>query len=73
MTAARRPSIVRTPAPRVERVAPSGTSHAYDPLENFDRYAYQSAHTRNGHVPPLPLSLAQAWAEAEATMKEKHP
>jgi hypothetical protein len=33
-------------------------------LENHARVAYQSAHTRDGRVPPLPLTLADAWAEA---------
>lgn len=33
--------------------------------ENSDRAAYQSAHCRDGHVAPLPLTWAAAWEEAE--------
>lgn len=33
-------------------------------LENADRVAWQSARTRDGAVAPLPLTEAQAWAEA---------
>ena len=35
------------------------------PLENAQRAAYQSARCRDGYVAPLPLTLAEAWAEAE--------
>jgi hypothetical protein len=35
------------------------------PLENAQRAAYQSARCRDGHVAPLPLTLAEAWAEAD--------
>lgn len=33
-------------------------------LENAARVAYQSARCKDGRVPELPLTLAQAWDEA---------
>jgi hypothetical protein len=41
-------------------------------LENFARYAYQSAHTptADGRVAPLPLTLDAALAEAYARGQE---
>jgi hypothetical protein len=35
--------------------------------ENADRAAYQSARSRDGFLAPLPLTLAEALAEAEKT------
>lgn len=36
-------------------------------MENAARAAYQSARTKGGHLAPLPLTLAEALAEAEKT------
>lgn len=64
----RRLSAVPATAPAYCRPPTGG-----DSLENHERTMYQSARVTGGKVPPLPLTEAQAWAEAEAmTRKERN-
>lgn len=61
----------KAPEPLTEPVL-GYVPHGGATLENHDRTVYQSARTRiGGTVPPLPLTEAQAWAEAEAILKEQ--
>jgi len=51
--------LLKQPTPRPS--APIGEAA----MENAARAAYQSAHTKDGQVAPLPLTLAEAWLEAQ--------
>jgi hypothetical protein len=48
--------------------------HGTASMENADRAAYQSARTptRDGRPAPLPLTLAEALAEAAAHLEGSH-
>jgi hypothetical protein len=58
------PHLVTPPSPDAPRPR---TSIGMAATENADRAAYQSARTptRDGRAAELPLTLAEAWAEAE--------
>ena len=63
-------AVPATLTPPVEPVprAPIGG----DSIENAERAIYQSARVKSGHpIPPLPLTEAQAWAEAMAFIQKE--
>lgn len=53
-----------TPSPRV--------SIGEAAMENAARAAYQSARSRDGYLAPLPMTLAEALAEASQTHTFRH-
>jgi hypothetical protein len=56
--------LLRIPRARPAIPPASSTRIGEAVLENADRAAYQSARTKDGHLAPLPLTLAEALAEA---------